>query len=103
MPSNKYTRFSFTCLRPNDSKIAMLDKIPNLELCFYSLELGPVSKLPHLQGYLEVSVPIEVFKLKSYLKPFYVESARESRHVNYLYCTKESSVTIYNPKGLDIK
>lgn len=99
----KSCRFAFSCLRPDDRKIKMLDKIPDVVLFFYSKEVGHLSNVPHLQGYLELSKPIEAFALKTrYLKPYYVAAARSTRCANYLYCSKESDPVVHNPTGLDL-
>ncbi len=96
----KTYRFTFTLLRPNDEKVRLLDKLPNVMLCIYGYEKGPVSGILHLQGYLELTEEMEVFKLKSLLKGYYIESARESREQNILYCKKGGIVRLYDPYHL---
>lgn len=90
-------RFAFTLLRPTDEKRLLLDKIPHILFLVYGSECGPVSGLPHLQGYFETTVDLNVFKLRSLLKGFYVEVARESRYQNILYATKSGVIYKYDP------
>lgn len=90
-------RFSYTLLRPTPELIKQFDKLP--EICFniYGYEIGSISGIVHLQGYLEVMRPINLWKLKSILKGFYIEVARESREVNVIYCKKNGVVRVFDP------
>lgn len=89
------TRFSFTLLRPNDSKRLLLDKL-SLKYIVYSVECGAYSKLKHFQGYFETKEPMNLWYLKTLLKGYYIEYARESREANTKYCTKEGNFFIYD-------
>lgn len=95
MPND--TRFCYTLLRPTPELIKQLDSIPELTFNIYGYEVGPVSGLLHLQGYLEVAKPVNPWKLKSKLKGFYIEVARESREVNIIYCKKNGVVRVFDP------
>lgn len=81
-------RYCFTMLRPDDMKRLELDKIPNLAFIIYGYEVGPVSGLPHYQGYFELNRPENLFKIKSILKSCFITVARESREQNIIYCSK---------------
>lgn len=96
----KATRFSFTLLRPNDAKIHLLDKLSDITFCVYGYERGRISHILHLQGYLELSKEIELFKLKSLLRGYYIEIARESREQNVIYCKKCGTFKLFDPLGL---
>lgn len=94
------SRFTFTLLRPSDEKRVLLDKIPNVLMLVYGWERGPVSGIVHLQGYIELTEPLNIFKLKSILSGYYVEIARESREQNIIYCTKSQVFRKYDPYDL---
>lgn len=97
MKNEKYTRFTFTRLRPTDKSISELRNIPGIILCFYGEEIGPVSRVKHLQGYLELDAAYatEAFSLKErYLKTFYVQPAKYTREANYAYCAKTGLLTV---------
>lgn len=94
----KYSkRFTFTLLRPCDEKRLLLDKLPDLLLMVYGWEKGPVSGITHLQGYFETTQEINIFKIRSILKGYYVEIARESRYQNLIYTTKGYVIKKYDP------
>lgn len=90
-------RFSYTLLRPTPELIKQFDKVPGVCFNIYGYEVGKLSGILHLQGYLETRYPMNLWKLKSMLKGFYIESSRESREQNIIYCKKNGIVRLYDP------
>lgn len=83
------TRFAFTLAKPTIQSLAKLQSLDNLTFLIYSNERTPNGELRHLQGYLELNIETNAFKLKHLLGgDFYLGVARESREVNVKYCTK---------------
>lgn len=88
----EYNRFAFTLAKPSATNLQKLQQLEDITFMFYSKEKTPKSSLYHLQGYLELSKPMAPFKLKHLLGGlFYIEPARENRHVNCLYCAKDGN------------
>ena len=89
---NIASRFAFTLARPTIKSLSKLQSLDNLVFLVYSNERTPNGELRHLQGYLELSIETNTFKLKHLLGgDFYLGVARESREVNIKYCTKSNS------------
>lgn len=87
----KSKRFAFTFLRPTEQTFLDLYEIrAKLTYLVCAIEKAPVSKIVHLQGYLELDQEVEQFVLKSKLPKFYIEIARENRDVNKSYCLKDT-------------
>lgn len=99
----KSNRFTFTLLRPTKEKINFLINLPELKFYFYGMEVGPVSKLVHYQGYFELNNEVHLFKLKHQLKHFYVEIARESAEQNWIYCQKSGNYVRSKISVLDLE
>lgn len=97
----KHTEFTFTLTRPTPGKVGRLFNVPGITLCFYSLEIGPISKVEHLQGYLEVesASAIRPFALKKLLPGFYIEPARCSLDTNLFYCSKTNDLKFFARKN----
>lgn len=89
----KSTRFAFTVLRPTEEDVRKIDNLKDCGLCFYGIEIAPESKLVHLQGYLELDKPMELFKLK-HLLGCYCEVAESTRIANYDYCRKDGHLVV---------
>lgn len=67
----------------------------NLKLVDYMIyqKERTTSNLEHYQGYIEFKRDYKLFQVKSLFKDktMHCEPARESRKVNFLYCTKNES------------
>ena len=86
------SRFAFTLANPSMKSLSLLQNLDNLAFLVYSNERTPNGELRHLQGYLELNIETNAFKLKHLLGgDFFIGVARESREVNIKYCTKSFS------------
>lgn len=58
----------------------------------YQVEKAPTTDQPHLQGYIELKVPVTIVTMKNqFLYNAHYEASRGSPQQNYDYCTKEAS------------
>lgn len=85
-------RWCFTLNNYTDNEYDLIADFAKLKSCYYIIgkEVGDVSKISHLQGYLEFKNQVRFETLKKLNDRIHWESAKGDRDANYTYCSKDN-------------